>query len=107
MGCLSVSQRQPFSPGPPESVSSSGLDRKHLPKRNRHMNIVALARYAIVVLAASICLSFSSPVRAQSPSHLVAAKELVDIIGAAREFEPLVPGVIIASASQYLSSNPT
>jgi uncharacterized protein len=71
------------------------------------MNIVALARYAIVVMAASMCLSFSSPVRAQSPSHLAAAKELVDIIGAAREFEPLVTGVIIASASQYLSSNPT
>ena len=71
------------------------------------MNMIGLVRFALVVLAASMCLSFSSPARAQTPSHLAAAKDLVDLIGAAREFEPLVTGVIIATASQYLSSNPT
>ncbi len=74
------------------------------------MDIVALVRYAIFVLAASLSLSFSSPSHAQpapTASHLAAAKELVDLVGAAREFEPLVTGVIIQSASTYLQANPT
>ena len=74
------------------------------------MNIVALVRYAIVVLAASFCLNFSSPAHAQpapTASHLAAAKELVDLVGAAREFEPLVTGVIIQAASSYLQGNPS
>ena len=73
------------------------------------MNIVALVRYAIVVLAASFCVNFSSPSHAQpapTASHLAAAKELVDLVGAAREFDPLVTGVIIQAASGYLQSNP-
>jgi hypothetical protein len=74
------------------------------------MNIVALVRYAIVALAASFCLSFSGPSHAQpapTASHLAAAKELVDLTGTAREFDPLVTGVIIQSASNYLQGNPT
>jgi uncharacterized protein len=74
------------------------------------MNIVALVRYAIVVLAASFCLNFSSLSHAQpapTASHLAAAKELVDLVGAAREFDPLVTGVIIQSASNYLQGNPS
>jgi len=74
------------------------------------MNIVALVRYGTVVLAAAFCLSYSSPAQAQpapTASHLAAAKELVDLVGAAREFEPLVTGVIIQAASNYLQGNPT
>ena len=74
------------------------------------MNIVALVRYATVVLTAAFCLSYSSPSQAQpapTASHLAAAKELVDLVGAAREFEPLVTGVIIQAASGYLQGNPT
>ena len=74
------------------------------------MNIVGLVRYAFVVLAASMCLSFSSPARSQpqpTANHLALAKELVDIVGAAREFDSLVTGVIVTTASTYLQSNPT
>jgi hypothetical protein len=73
------------------------------------MNFVALVRHAIVVLAAVFCLNFSGASHAQpapTASHLAAAKELVDLVGAAREFEPLVTGVIIQSASNYLQGNP-
>src|SRR5260221_14739462 len=110
MDCLSVLRRQRYSQAPAVFVSSNGLDMETSRKRNRHMNIVALARYAIVVLAASICINFSGPSRAQpapTASHLAAAKELVDLVGAAREFEPLVTGVIIQAASNYLQGNPT
>jgi hypothetical protein len=72
------------------------------------MNTVALARHAFVVLAASLCLAFASPTRAQqqpSASHLAAAKELVSVVGAARQFDSIVTGVIVQVASNFLQSN--
>ena len=72
------------------------------------MNTAVLVRHAVVVLAASLCLTFASPVRAQqqpTPSHLAAAKELVDTIGAARQFDSIVTGVIVQVASNFLQSN--
>jgi hypothetical protein len=72
------------------------------------MNTVVLARHAFVVLAATLCLIFASPARAQpqpSASHLAVAKELVNIVGATRQFDSIVTGVIVQIASNYLQSN--
>ena len=72
------------------------------------MNTVAHVRHAIVILAAFLCLVVASPVRAQpqpSPSHLAAAKELVEVIGASRQFESIATQVIVQVASNFLQSN--
>ena len=72
------------------------------------MNFVVLTRYVCVVVVACSCLIFAGPARTQqpSPATLATAKELVDIIGAAREFEPIVTGVIVQTATTFLNSNP-
>jgi hypothetical protein len=54
------------------------------------------------------CLVFAGPARTQqpSPATLATAKELVDIIGASRDFDPIVTGVIVQTATTFLNSNP-
>jgi len=37
---------------------------------------------------------------------MAAAKELAEIIGAAREFDPIVTGIVVQSASVFLQANP-
>jgi hypothetical protein len=72
------------------------------------MNNVVLVRRALVVLAALLCLVFASPTRAQpqpSASHLAVSKELVDIVGAARQFDSIVSAVIVQIASNFLQAN--
>jgi hypothetical protein len=66
------------------------------------------ARYLCAVIAASVFLVLAGPARTQQPSQaaLGMAKELVDIVGAAREFEPLVTGVIVQTATTFLQANP-
>ena len=58
------------------------------------------------LIAAAAFLAFASPARAQSPAALSTAKDLVDILGTARQFEPLVTGVIIQTATTFLQANP-
>src|SRR5262249_1025900 len=79
------------------------LTRKEFP-----MNATVFHRSLCAALVACALLAFAPPVRAQQPTQnaLNQAKELVDIIGAAREFDPLVTGVIVASAGTFLQSNP-
>ena len=66
-------------------------------------------RSLCAVIAASFVLIIAGPARAQtqpSPAALGMAKELVEILGTAREFEPLVTGVIVQTASSFLQANP-
>jgi uncharacterized protein len=77
------------------------------------MNAAVLVRYVCAAIVAGALLAFVPPAYAQlkpapapSATALANAKELVEIIGAAREFDPLVTGVIVTSASTFLQSNP-
>ena len=73
------------------------------------MNASVLVRSVCAVFVVSAGLVFAGPTRAQqqpSPAALASAKELVEIIGAAREFDPIVTGVIVQTATTYLQSNP-
>jgi hypothetical protein len=72
------------------------------------MNAAVLVRSFCAAVVACALLAFALPVRAQQPTQnaLNQAKELVDIIGAAREFDPLLTGVIVTSATTFLQSNP-
>jgi hypothetical protein len=73
------------------------------------MNTVAHIRHAMVVLAACLCLVFASSARAQqqpSASQLAASKELVEVVGASRQFDSIVTQVIVQVASNFLQSNP-
>ncbi len=73
------------------------------------MNTVVLVRGTFVVLAALFCLVFASPARAQpqpSASHLAVAKDLVEVIGASRQFDSIVTEVVVRVASNFLQSNP-
>ena len=65
-------------------------------------------RSLCAVIAAAAFLSFAGTARAQQPSQaaLSMAKDLVEILGAAREFEPLVTGVIVQTATTFLQANP-
>lgn len=72
------------------------------------MNAAVLVRSFCAAVVACALLAFALPVRAQQPTQnaLNQAKELVDVIGAAREFDPLVTGVIVTAATTFLQSNP-
>jgi uncharacterized protein len=72
------------------------------------MNTLVLVRSALVILAALVCLVQASPTRAQpqpAASHLAVAKELVDVVGAARQFDSIVSAVIVQVASNFLQAN--
>jgi hypothetical protein len=65
-------------------------------------------RSLCVAVAAAIVFAFAVPAKAQQPTAnaLAQAKELVDILGAAREFESLPTAVIVRTAGTFLQSNP-
>lgn len=73
------------------------------------MNNAVLVRNAFVVMATAICLMSANPARAQpapSANQLAQAKELVDIIGASREFESISTAIVVQTASNFLQANP-
>lgn len=67
-----------------------------------------LARYGRAAALALACLAFSGAAYAQqpTPAAVAAAKELLDIKGAVRMFDPLVPGIIETVKNNYLQTNP-
>jgi hypothetical protein len=67
-----------------------------------------LARYGRAAALALTCLAFSGAAHAQQPSPgaIAAAKELLDLKGAVRMFDPLVPGIIETVKNNYLQTNP-
>jgi len=68
-----------------------------------------VVRYALAVLATSLCVTLTVPTRAeQQPTAgaLAAAKELVDIIGLSRGSEGLIGEVVYGTASTFLSTDP-
>ena len=74
------------------------------------MNAAVHVRYLCAVIATAVLLALPGPARAQGPqpsaNALAMAKELIDIIGAARDFESAPTAVIVQTASTFLQSNP-
>lgn len=70
--------------------------------------IYTLARSGRAAALALACLAFSGAAHAQQPSAaaVAVAKELLDLKGAARMFDPLVPGIIETVKNNYLQTNP-
>jgi hypothetical protein len=67
-----------------------------------------LARCGRAAALALACLVFSGAAHAQQPSPgaIAAAKELLDLKGASRMFDPLVPGIVETVKNNYLQTNP-
>lgn len=65
-------------------------------------------RYLCVAFTAAACLAFAVPAQAQQPSAgaMAAAKELVETVGAAREFQSITTAVIVQSAGAFLQADP-
>ncbi|MBX6427169.1 MAG: DUF2059 domain-containing protein [Variibacter sp.] len=61
-----------------------------------------------VLLLASVLLAWSGAASAQqpTPAALAAAKELIELKGAAHMFDPVVPGVIETAKNTFLRTNP-
>jgi hypothetical protein len=73
------------------------------------MNAVLHVRSLCVAIAACLLLLAAAPAKAQqqpSANAMATAKELVDIIGASREFESIPTAVVVQTASTFLQSNP-
>lgn len=72
------------------------------------MNAALHVRSLCVAIAATALLLLAGPARAQQPSAnaLAQARELVEIIGASREFQSVHTAVIVQTASQFLQANP-
>jgi uncharacterized protein len=59
------------------------------------------------VLAVALLVGFLAfDARAQTPTSLAAAKELISLEGGVTMFDPLVPGVIESAKNAYLPTNP-
>ena len=72
------------------------------------MNAAVFVRSICAVVAACAVLAVAEPARAQQPTAnaLALSKELVDLIGAARDFESLPTAVIVQTASNFLQADP-
>jgi hypothetical protein len=71
------------------------------------MNVGSHAKRAALV--AAVVLAFAMPATAQQPSAaaLTAAKELIEIKGAEKFFQPITRGVIEQTKNLFLQTNPT
>jgi len=72
------------------------------------MSAALHVRSLCVAIAASTFLVFAGPARAQpqpSANAMATAKELVDIIGATREFQSITTAVIVQAATTFLQAN--
>jgi len=67
-----------------------------------------LARFGRAAILALACLGFFGAAHAQQPSAgaIAAAKELLELKGSTRMFDPLVPGIIETVKNNYLQTNP-
>lgn len=66
-----------------------------------------LTRFRHAAAVALACLALSSAAQAQQPSAgaIAAAKELLELKGSTRMFDPLVPGIIETVKNNYLQTN--
>jgi uncharacterized protein len=67
-----------------------------------------LVRYGRAAALALACLGFFGAAQAQQPSAgaIATAKELLDLKGSTRMFDPLVPGIIETVKNNYLQTSP-
>jgi hypothetical protein len=108
MDCSLDWRKRLFSLGPAACASSSGLDLVST-KGSHDMTAIHVcigARRAAIV--AAVLIACAAPAQAQqpSPAAIASAKEVITMKGAAKMFDPLIPGVIEQAKNLFLQSNP-